>query len=306
MSGSFAIASFPIASVASIVVTGGDVVVPVTVGQSSCLGGTTAGDVIRRALQAVLVTGADSPLTADEYQDGLDALNDYMAQLEDSGVRLGYTRCCHVSDRVTVPDGAIAGIIANLAITVAADYGGRVSQALVKRAADGERTLYRLGVQVGSSLLPSSLPMGSANIGQVYQFPTPYAAMSMSGNRIATELTTLSQVELVQGRWHVADFHGLRPDVGGRITNTGQGLTVTVYAEFNLKASGSTSGGVIAIVKNQEVAIYAEGIALSTSPVSALLDGTIAMEAGDYLQVYVGDSASTRDITVIDSLVRLT
>ena len=305
MSGSFAIASFPIASAPSVVVSGSVGPLPITVGLPCFHGSTTAGDVIRRALQAILVTGADSPLTADEYQDGLDALNAYMASLEGMGVRLGYTQCCTINDAVTVPAGAIRGIVSNLAIDIASDYGGRVSQALVKRADEGLKTLYRLGVIVGTSALPSNFPRGSSRYGDVYYITRPSAVITLSGNRLVTTISTVAQAEQVQGVWNVANAFKMRPDVGGRITNTGEGFTAKVYAEFNVLASGSTAGGVVAIVKNQDVVIYAEDIALSTDPVSVLLEGEVAMEAGDYLLVYVADAVSTRDITVIDSLVKV-
>lgn len=309
MTGSFAIASFPIASAPSIVVTsgGGGSTVPITVGLPCFHGQQTAGDVIRRALQAILVTGADSPLTADEYQDGLDALNDYMASLESNGVRLGYTPCCTISDPVTVPAGAIRGIVANLAIDIASDYGGRVSQALIKRATESENVLYNLGVNIIETSLPENFPYGSTYPGEhVYWLQGPSAVISMAGNRLVTDITTVGQAEQINGVWTAQNAHKLRPDVGGRITNVGEGFTANIYAEFNIKASGTTSGGVVAIIKNQTVAIYAEDIALSTTPVSVLLEGTVDMEAGDYLLVYVADAATTRDITVIDSLVKVT
>jgi hypothetical protein len=305
MTGSFAIASYAIASGSTQSVSTPGVIVPITVGVSSCYGYTTAGDLISRALKLILVEAGDSPLQPDEYADGIDILNSYMAGLESDGLRLGYNRVCNVSDIVNVPDGAMRGIAANLAMDLAPTFGGKVTGALVKQAADGLKTLYRMGVKVGETQYPGTLPYPS-NYYRVRALRTgPYAAMSMAGNRRLTDITTASVAQKVNGFWTVEAFHGLTPDLSGRITNRGEGLTVDVYAEFNLKASGSTAGGVIAITRNGAIELFVEDIALSTTPVSALITGSIAMEAGDYLEVVVADTASTRDITVIDSVVRL-
>jgi len=306
VTGSFAIASFAIASGSTVSVSAAPAVpVPITVGLSSCFGYTTAGDLIRRALHLILVEGADSTLEADEYADGIDALNGYLEGLEADGVRLGFNRVCNISDIVNVPNGALRGVVANLAIDLAPQFGGRISAALIKQASDGLKTLYKLGVHVGESVYPSGLPSGSSYFTRMPLTQSPHAAMSMAGNRRVTDITTVSEALKVNGFWTVQAFHGLTPDISGRITNRDGGRTVTVYAEFNLKASASTAGGVIAITRNNAVELYVEDIALSTTPVSALIEGTIAMEAGDFLDIMVADTISTRDITVIDSLVRL-
>jgi len=305
MSGSFAIASYPIASGATVSAASG-VVIPITVGLSSCFGYTTAGDIIRRALRSILVEASDSTLEADEYADGLDSLNSYMAGLQADGLKLGYSSVCNISDVVNIPDSAVRGVVANLAIDLAPQFGGRVSAALIKQATEGKKTLYRIGVSVGETLLPAFTPMGSSYYPRTEFLPTPYGAMTMAGNRRVTDITTVAQALKVNGFWTVESFHGLVPDISGRITNRGEGRTVTVYAEFNLKASASTAGGVVAITKNNAIALYVEDIALSTTPVSTLIEGTIAMEAGDFLDVMVADTVSTRDITVIDALVKVT
>lgn len=308
MSGMFAIATYPIAATPTVNVTvTPPPVIPITIGLTGCFGYTTAGDLIRRALQNILVEAADSTLQPDEYQDGLDILNDYMASLEAQGVRLGYTRCCNISDIVTVPDGAMRGIASNLAIDLAPQFGGRVSGGLVKQAAEGMKALYRLGVNIGTSTFPVTLPMASSMYRTADSYTrAPFGVMTLSGNRRVTELTTLGQALKVQGIWSVNEYLTLTPDIGGRILNNGEGMTVEVYAEFNLKSTVTSSGGVVAITKNNALALYSEGISLSTTPVSALIQGTIALEAGDFLNVFVGDTAQVNDITVIDCLVRVT
>lgn len=307
MSALFAIATYPIAATPTVNVTvTPPAVIPITIGLNSCFGYTTAGDLIRRALFHILVEAADSTLAPDEYQDGLDILNDYMASLEAQGIRLGYNKCCNISDVVTIPDGAMTGVAANLAIDLAPQFGGRVTAALIAQAADGMKALYRLGVNVGTSMLPSILPIGSTYMERaLFYYPEPFAVMTLAGNRRVTTLSSLGQAQQVQGIWSVQDFYSLTPDIGGRIVNNGEGIRdVKVYAEFNLKSTISSSGGVVAITRNNTLVLYAEGISLSTTPVSALLEGNIAMEAGDFLNVFVADTEQVNTVTVIDCLVR--
>ena len=308
MIGTFAIATYAIATSPSVTVSvTPEVPVPITLALSSCYGYSTAGDLIRRALHAILVEAADSQLEPDEYQDGLDALNGYLLGLEANGVRLGYQRLCHLTDYVNIPDGALRGLVANLAIDLAPQFGGRVTAALLKQAADGEKTLYRMGVKIGTSLLPGTLPRGSGNYcwPNTFYTPSPYGVMTIAGNQLATNLTTASQARKVAGFWAPQESHLMRPDLSGRMVNTGEGRTFNLYAEFNLKAAGATAGGVVAIARNNAIEMYAEDLALSTDPSSALLQGSIALEAGDFIDVVVADTAGTNTITVIDALVRL-
>ena len=303
----FAIATYPITGAPTVNVTvTPPVSAPITIGLNGCFSYTTAGDVIRRALHHILVEAADSTLSPDEYQDGISILNSYMADMEGLGVRLGYSTVCNVSDRVTVPEAAIRGIAANLAIDLAPQFGGRITNALVTQAAQGRKTLYRLGVNVGTSSLPSTLPIAANN----YQYEgnhttSPFGVMALSGTRSTTLIAGAGQAEKIQGAWTVRDFFGFVPDVGGRITNSGEGMSVSIYAEFNLTSTVASAGGVVAVTKNNQLALYSDGIALSSTPVSALIEGTIAMEAGDFLHIYVGDTDEVNTITVIDCLVRV-
>jgi hypothetical protein len=310
MSGTFAIATFAMATAPTVSVTTSPTVIPpITIGLNSCFGYTTAGDLIRRALFHILVDASESTLQPDEYADGLNILNAYMDDLEANNIRLGYEHCCNIADIVNIPNGAMRGVAAGLAIDLAPMFGGRVTAALIKQADEGLKTLYKLGVKVGVAQFPFTMPRPSsyANLNLVYVAPTPFAVMTMAGNRRVTDIQAQSEALKVNGFWNVESFYSLTPDLSGRITNRGEGLSqITVYAEFNVKASGTTSGGVIGITRNNALELYVENVALSTTPVSALITGTIALEAGDFIDIVVGDTAGTKDITLIDSLVRLT
>ena len=67
----------------------------------------TVAQVAKASLQAILVQASEAPLEADEYQDFIFAMNNYMASLAAKGVNLGYTNVSTLADSVTVPPGAI-------------------------------------------------------------------------------------------------------------------------------------------------------------------------------------------------------
>lgn len=123
----------------------------------------TVAQVAAASLKRILVQGADAPLEADEYQDFIFALNNYMLDLDASGITLGYTAVSTLGDEVTVPTGALRGIIANMAIEVAPDYNGQISPGLVKAAKDGLQTMRLIGQTIPTTAFPSTLPRGSGN-----------------------------------------------------------------------------------------------------------------------------------------------
>ena len=118
---------------------------------------------IKASLQRILVQGSEASLEPDEYQDAIFALNNYMLDLDATGVTLGYTLVENLGDTVTVPPGALRGIIANLAIEVSPDYNGTVSQGLVKAASEGLITMMKIGTRKPVTSFPCTLPIGSGN-----------------------------------------------------------------------------------------------------------------------------------------------
>jgi len=297
------IASIPIASGPTSVYAPD---IPVVVNPSGCFGYTTAGDVVTGALKLILVEASESPLEADEYADGLTALNDFMAGLESDGLRLGYVRVCNISDIVTVPDGAIRAIKSNLAIELAPQFGGKISAALLKQATEGMSTLRKIGVRVGQSRLPSSLPMGSGNYCyNTFTNNSPFAEMTLNNNRRVTDITVAAGAEKAQGFWAVGRHSGLAPDITGRITNNGATRTFSVSADLTLVADDDILECVVGFVRNAQFVLYTT-LSLSTDAARAVITGSIELEQGQYLDIVVADVYTTTDITLTDGVVRLT
>lgn len=129
----------------------------------------TVEQIAKASLQRIIVQGSESPLNPDDYQDFIFALNNYMTDLDAQGVALGYTVVNDLSDQVTIPVGALRGVIANMAIEVAPDYGGFVSPELALQAQQGMNAMRRLGKSSPRTQYPSTLPRGSGNY---YEYST--------------------------------------------------------------------------------------------------------------------------------------
>ena len=136
---------------------------------------TTAKEIIVDALEDILVQQEEAPIEADEARAAIRYLNDLMAMWSAKGINLGYTVVSNLSDTITVPDGAKAGIKAALAIALDAKYGGKnISESLIKRAQAGYRAIQALSVRPGSMDFPSTLPRGAGNSQPGYTFDPFY------------------------------------------------------------------------------------------------------------------------------------
>lgn len=129
----------------------------------------TVSQVAKASLQRILVQDSEASLDPSEYQDYIFALNNFMESLAADGLDLGWTTVSNLADTVTVPDGALRGIIDNVAIEVAPDYNGFVSQSLTFNASAGMKVLEKLGTTIIATEYPTTLPIGSGNESQYFQ-----------------------------------------------------------------------------------------------------------------------------------------
>lgn len=114
-------------------------------------------------LKNILAQGSDADLESNDFAELIFITNNFMFDLDARGVNLGYTEVTTLADTITIPTGALRGLIYNVAIDAAPQYDGTISPGLVKAAADGLRTMEQLGVIVTTSSFPSTLPVGAGN-----------------------------------------------------------------------------------------------------------------------------------------------
>ena len=122
----------------------------------------TVTEVVTGALQLLEIRTAESPIEANEAEDGLTALNDMMNEWNVDGINVGYESLDNVEDRLHVKLGAVGAIKANLAVYIAPEYGKSVSAALALRAKTSKRSL-RGAIKLNDAEFPDTLPIGSGN-----------------------------------------------------------------------------------------------------------------------------------------------
>ena len=122
-----------------------------------------AEELLNRAFSKILVQEDEAAFEPSEYQIALSALNTWMIGLDADGVNLGYTVITDLGDDITVPDGALFGMIPNLALHLASDFGGEISPALVAEAEAGLRIMEKIGMTLTPTEYLSTLPLGSGN-----------------------------------------------------------------------------------------------------------------------------------------------
>jgi len=121
----------------------------------------TAESVINDALQELLVQASEQALQAVDFQTGRRYLNRMMTTTPFN--LLGFTTVTNPSDAITVPDGAIEGVVFNLAKRLLTTYDVALTPELLQSARDGLAEIRKIAVVVKPTSFPCTLPIGSGN-----------------------------------------------------------------------------------------------------------------------------------------------
>lgn len=125
----------------------------------------TAETVIKDALQEMLVQASEQPIEAVDFQTARRYLNRMMASLSAQGINLGFTKIILPTDLMTVPDGAIEGIVFNLAKRLLPTYDMPLTPELQLSAKEGLKAMRKLSIFISPTRHPGTLPIGSGNEG---------------------------------------------------------------------------------------------------------------------------------------------
>ena len=263
---------------------------------------TTAGDVVKLALLDILVETDEGSIEASDYADAFKVLNNYMASLELRNIRLGYSSVSNNADEVTVPEGVIEGIAANLAIRLAPMYGVTPSPELHQKARDGAKDIRFAGQHIARTSYPSNLPVGQGQRRFNYRVSPYYSKqhaglLSMAGNTTATELAATATPYKIEGFWNVERIEGLRGDITGRLTHTGD-TDANVSITFACGATGNGTYTFRLMQNGASVASVSATLSSSTSDVA--LAKIITLSPGEYVEMWV-EGDSTNAVTVQDA-----
>jgi len=122
-----------------------------------------AGEVINDILLEIVVLGADADMDPSETASTIRYINRFMSMIAAQGIDLGFTKIDSVTDDITIADGAIVGLIKNVAKLIAPQYGAIVTLELQEAAREGLDAMRRLGTTIIASQMPCTLPKGSGN-----------------------------------------------------------------------------------------------------------------------------------------------
>lgn len=125
----------------------------------------TAGSLIFDSLQSVLQQASEEPTLNVDFQTAVRYMNRLMNEFAANGIALGYTNVSAPNDVITIPDGAMNGLMFNLALSLAPTYDIVPSQDLRISASRGESAMRKLATNKVKTKFPSTLPIGSGNEG---------------------------------------------------------------------------------------------------------------------------------------------
>lgn len=124
---------------------------------------TKVYEVVVDVLEDLFEKESEAPIEKDDAKTVIRALNDYMFYLEARDICLGYTKVSNTDDEVTVHEGAMLGIKAQVAINLAPKFKAEVSQELRTKAKEGFKAILDLALDVPESVYPDTLPRGSGS-----------------------------------------------------------------------------------------------------------------------------------------------
>ena len=125
----------------------------------------TAKDVINDTLQELIVQANEQAIEAVEFNTAVRYMNRMMAEFAADGIPLGYSQVSNAADPITIPAGAINGLIYNLALHLATTYDVPVGPELAVKAASAKNVMIKIASQISPTSYPGTLPIGSGNEG---------------------------------------------------------------------------------------------------------------------------------------------
>ena len=157
----------------------------------------TADVIVQDALQELVVQASEASIPAVEAQTAVRYLNRMMDRLAARGINLGYTKINNLGDPLTVPDGAVSGVITNLAVELGNQYDVPIGPSLAARASAGMDAMLDIAFVIVPTRFPDTLPRGSGNTGDNFgTFTSPFYpgltddVLTEGGNSIELESGT--------------------------------------------------------------------------------------------------------------------
>jgi len=111
----------------------------------------------------------------------------------------------------------------------------------------------------------------------------------------------------VRGFWELIAYEGLRPDITGRVYFVRDAATrVNLKLTGKVKSTGSNNC-VIGFDKNAEGTTFEVAVpAVSTTPTPFTVTGSVTMNPGEFLEVYIAHLGGADDMTLTEATWEIT
>lgn len=124
----------------------------------------TARDILIDAYDDISVRIDAETLSAADAKIGVRAINRIMASLVVNDVNLGFTKLTKINDPVTIPEGAMDALVSLLGFRLWPKYRTpEPPSTILANARQGIKQMYKIGIQMGATEYPGTLPKGSGN-----------------------------------------------------------------------------------------------------------------------------------------------
>ena len=110
-------------------------------------------NLVARALRLIQVIDPLQSVKPQDMATGIEALNGMMQRIEADGIAVGWSPVANPSDDLPLPDEALQGIAANLAIVLSPEYGVTPLPTVQAMALQGMESLMR-DVMVATPIQP--------------------------------------------------------------------------------------------------------------------------------------------------------
>lgn len=264
---------------------------------------TFASEIVQDAAAFIMADEGDISLEPNEFAQGTRILNDFCAELFESGVDLGYRPVSSSGDPVTVPHGANLALKQNLALLLAPMFAMQPDQALVVNAQKSLKKLKARYMKRIRGSYPTTLPVGAGNsYGSdyysyaFYPFTPPEALLRLAASSTIT-ISAINTPVIVDG-WTVDREVNIDAATGGTIQYDGDSPFLA-RIEAALTVNAASSDQFTFYLRKNSAVIEQTALAFDADAAQNLLiRGVETLRRGDVVSLAVENNDATNDLVI--------
>ena len=270
---------------------------------------TTANEIVSDAAALIFVDEASTGLEAGESALLVRFLNDYCAELYDSGIDIGYRPVSSGGDIITSPASVNMALKYNLAARANDLFGMPLPINTAQLAISTEKTLRSNFVKPLRAQIPTNLPVGTGQRRYLYTndafypFFQPVAALRLDSASTVDIVTASTPVQV--GGWTIDRQVNVTVTAAGLITHDSE-MDYLAVLEANLTvASGGGDELTFYFAKNG--ALIQQSALSVTSDVdqNILIKWPETLRRNDTVSLWVENTSDTSDVVINNGHIKL-